>query len=39
MLALAGFLMGALTAWIAMKMLRWENEEEVKEIKEDQEIE
>jgi len=39
MLALIGFLVGALTSWIALKMLRWGDQEEVKEIKEDREIE
>lgn len=39
MLALIGFLMGGLTFWIAQRMIRWGNEEEVKEIKEDREIE
>ncbi len=39
MLALIGFLFGGLTSWIALKMLRWDKEEEVEEIKEDREIE
>ena len=39
MLALVGFLIGSLTIWIALKMLRWEKEEEVKDIIEDREIE
>lgn len=38
MLALIGFVVGILTAWICVKILRWK-EEEVKEIKEDREIE
>lgn len=39
MLVLIAVVMVALTSWIALRMLRWEKEDEVKEIKEDREIE
>lgn len=38
MLIFVGFIIGALTSWLAMKMLSWGREEEVKEIKEDAEV-
>lgn len=39
MLALVGFLVGALTVWIAVKMMAWEKEPEVKDIIEETETE
>ncbi len=39
MLALTGFLVGALTSWIALKLLGLGDQKEVNEIKEDIEIE
>ena len=41
MLSLVGFLVGALTVWIAYKMLGWgkQGEEQIKKVMEDRKIE
>ena len=33
--ALLGFVVGLITSWVSLRMLRWEKEDEVKEIAED----
>jgi|KBSMisStaDraftv2_1062788.scaffolds.fasta_scaffold5566815_1 hypothetical protein len=39
MAVLIGFFIGNLTCWIALRMIRWGNEPEVKETKEERKIE
>jgi len=37
--ALFGFSVGLITSWIAFRMLRWEKEEELKNVEEDKDPE